>query len=50
MAGLVSANPVARDTRNRAPVFGTRIPTPLATHERSLTTREVAENTEDQRG
>ena len=29
-AGLVSANPVAEDTRNRAPVFGDEDSTPLA--------------------
>ena len=30
MAGLVSVNPVARDTRNRAPVFEDQDSTPLA--------------------
>ena len=41
-AGLVSVNPVAEDTRNRAPVF--------SDEDIDAPTREVEENTKDQRG
>ena len=43
-AGLVSANPVAEDTRNRAPVFGDEDSDTPGTQNQSAT-REVAENT-----
>ena len=45
-AGLVSVNPVARDTRNRAPVFGDEdSDTPGTQNQTAM--REVEENTED---
>ena len=44
MAGKVSANPVAEDTRNRAPVFGDQDSDTPGTQNQSAT-REVAENT-----
>ena len=44
MARLVSANPVAEDTRNRAPVFGDQDSDTPGTQNQSAT-REVAENT-----
>ena len=44
MAGLVSVNPVAEDTRNRAPVFGDQdSDTPGTQNQTAM--REVAENT-----
>ena len=43
-AGLVSVNPVAKDTRNRAPVFGDQDSDTPGTQNQSAT-REVAENT-----
>ena len=50
MARLVSANPVARDTRNRAPVFKDQDDDTPGTQNQSAT-REVAENTKaGQRG
>ena len=44
MAGLVSAYPVAEDTRNRAPVFGDEDSDTPGTQNQSAM-REVAENT-----
>ena len=44
IAGLVSVNPVAKDTRNRAPVFGDQDSDTPGTQNQSAT-REVAENT-----
>ena len=44
IAGLVSINPVAKDTRNRAPVFGDEDSDTPGTQNQSAT-REVAENT-----
>ena len=48
-AGFVSANPVAEDTRNRAPVFGDEdSDTPGTQNQTAM--REVAENTKDNVG
>ena len=44
MAGMVSVNPVAKDTRNRAPVFKDQDSDTPGTQNQSAT-REVAENT-----
>ena len=44
MAGLVSVNPVARDTRNRAPVFKDQ-DSDTPGRQNQTATREVAENT-----
>ena len=46
-AGLVSVNPVAEDTRNRAPVFGDEDSDTLARRLPAPTMREVEENTKD---
>ena len=49
IAGLVSVNPVAEDTRNRAPVFEDQDSDTPGTQNQTAT-REVAENTKDNVG